>query len=104
MPKMSRSDKARLEGWYLSLYCSAIANYKPSVEVDDAVENGGDPEDREEQYVDDTLNFAENIAENGLAHMIDKFGILGNTELVVKPPKSKVKKSNRKRRGSDEDE
>ncbi len=58
---MSPGDKARKEQVWLATFSAAIAGYQPSSEIDEL-----DDDAREQAYLDDVINYADNVADNSL--------------------------------------
>jgi hypothetical protein len=88
-----KADQARLEQVWLACYSAAIAGYRPDLDgFDDRLEEENKDLDlhdkdfceRDELYIGDLMNYAENVADNGVETFVAKFGDGGVKKLRVR--------------------
>lgn len=65
---MRPGDLARVEQMWIAAFSAAIAGYQPDPAIDEL-----DGDEREQEYLNEVVNYAENVAENSVRIFKEKF-------------------------------
>jgi hypothetical protein len=69
-----KANRLRLEQAWLAMFCSALSGYRPDEDSFERRLAADEQDERDDLYIDDAMNFAENAADNGLKTFMDAFG------------------------------